>query len=193
MSRIVIPNRLEWHGCLLKGLDTLKSIACSRGIWEDLGNGYVTKKPKKKKTSVQVITESEPNDTGEVRLRINAQNAGPAPRIYYAQDAAVSESSTQLKDQNLVTRALRVNFLVVDPSSQYETGDVLTWANKLVLRNLLTERGGKRSVELLVAPTGNIRYTLDGSEPREGIPYEKPIDIRQWRGALTCLRRGFGN
>jgi len=28
-----------------KGLDTLKSIACNRGLWEDLGNGYVTKKP----------------------------------------------------------------------------------------------------------------------------------------------------
>ncbi len=34
-----------------RGLDTLKSIACNRGLWEDLGNGYVTKKPKKKRTS----------------------------------------------------------------------------------------------------------------------------------------------
>src|SRR5262249_11819297 len=53
-----------------------------RGLWEDLGNGYVTKKPQKKKTSVQVIAESEPDDDGTVRLRINAQNAGPAPHIY---------------------------------------------------------------------------------------------------------------
>src|SRR5499427_721271 len=73
-----------------KGLDLLKSIACSRGLWEDLGNGYVTKKPQKKKTSVQVIAESEPDDDGKVRLRINAQNAGPAPRIYYAEDGPVS-------------------------------------------------------------------------------------------------------
>ncbi len=56
-----------------KGLDVLKSIACNRGLWEDLGNGYVTKKPKKKRTSVQVIAESEPDDEGKVRLRINAQ------------------------------------------------------------------------------------------------------------------------
>jgi hypothetical protein len=56
-----------------KGLDMLKSIACNRGLWEDLGNGYVTRKPKKKKTSVQVIAESEPDDDGNVRLRINAQ------------------------------------------------------------------------------------------------------------------------
>src|SRR5713101_1290819 len=30
-----------------RGIDRLKSIACNRGIWEDLGNGYVTKKPQK--------------------------------------------------------------------------------------------------------------------------------------------------
>jgi hypothetical protein len=160
-----------------KGLDILKSIACNRGLWEDLGNGYITKKPKKKKTSVQVIADSEPDDTGSVRLRVNPQNAGPAPRVYYAEDASVSESSSQLKDQHLTTRALRVNFLVADPSAQYETGDVVTWSNKLVLRNQLIETGGNRSVKLLVAPCGNIRYTLDGSEPREGFSYDQPVEI----------------
>jgi len=160
-----------------KGLDTLKSIACNRGLWEDLGNGYVTKKPKKKRTSVQVIAESEPDDEGKVRLRVNPQNAGPAPRIYYAEDTPVNESSPQLKDQAYTTTALRVNFLVCDPSGQYETGDPVPWTNKLVLRNELTEKDGKRNIELFVAPMGSIRYTLDGSEPREGMVYEGPISI----------------
>ncbi len=160
-----------------KGLDTLKSIACNRGLWEDLGNGYVTKKPKKKRTSVQVIAESEPDDAGRVRLRVNAQNAGPAPRIHYATDAPVTELSAQLKDQVLTTAALRVNFLVCDPSGQYEIGDPLTWCNKLILRNQLSEKGGKRIVELFVVPRGSIFYTLDGSSPREGTPYSGPITI----------------
>lgn len=170
-----------------KGLDVLKSIACNRGLWEDLGNGYVTKKPKKKKTAVQVIAESEPDDEGKVRLRINAQNAGPAPRIHFAEDAPVTEKSPQLKDQFLTTKALRVNFLVVDASKQYETGDIVTWSNKLVLRNKLNETGGKRAVELLVAPVGKIRYTLDGSEPREGALYDKPVEI----GDGDVLLRAF--
>ncbi len=160
-----------------KGLDTLKSIACSRGLWEDLGNGYVTRKPTKKKTSVQVIAESGPNDLGEVRLRINPLNAGPVPRIHYAEDNPVSEKSPQLKDQTLITKALRVNFFVIDPSGQYETGGVVTWSNKLVLRNLVTDKDGKRIVELFVAPTGKIRYTLDGSEPREGSVYDSLVEI----------------
>ncbi len=160
-----------------KGLDTLKSLACNRGLWEDLGNGYVTKKPKKKTTSAQVNPESEPNDQGEVRLRVNATNAGPAPKIHYSEDAPVSDASPLLSDQYLVTKALRVAFLVKDPSGQYETGEPVQWPNKLVLRNMLSETNGKRSVELMVVPRGEICYTLDGSEPREGTVYVGPFEI----------------
>ena len=170
-----------------KGLDTLNAIACNRGLWEDLKNGYITKKPKKKTTSVQYTPETQPDDAGQVRLRINPQNAGPAPRIYYAEDGPVTESSLQLKEPVLTTKALRVNFLVCDPSGQYETGDPITWSNTLVLRNQKVEWDGQRYVELLVAPRGVIRYTLDGSEPREGTPYSSPIAI----GDGEVLLRAF--
>ncbi len=168
-----------------KGLDALKSIACNRGLWEDLGNGYITKEPKKKRTSAQILTETEPDDNGVVILKVNPQNAGPAPRIHYAEDASVTESSPQLKDQTFNTSALRVNFLVKDPSGQYETGDPVTWTNKLVLRNNLLETGGKRRVELRVAPKGTIRYTLDGRTPRDGQEYKEPFEIGD--GAVSVL------
>ena len=160
-----------------RGLDNLKSIACNRGLWEDLGNGYVNKKPQKKRTSVQVVPQPELGDDGWVLLRINPQNSGPAPQIHYAEDGPVSESSPQLTDQSLTTSALRVHFLAVDPSGQYETGEPVTWSNSLVLRNRLSEHSEQRSVELFVAPKGTIRYTLDGSEPRDGTPYENPVII----------------
>lgn len=172
-----------------KGIDVLKSIACNRGLWEDLGNGYVTKKPKKKRTSAQVIAESEPDDSGLVRLRINPQNAGPSPRVHYAEDGPVTDASPQLKDQSYSTSALRLNLLVADPSGQYEIGDPVTWTNKLILRNKLSDNDGARQVELFVAPKGNVRYTLDGSEPRDGIPYEGPIVI----GDGDVLLRAFAD
>ena len=50
------------------------SAPCNRGLWEDLGNGYVTKKPRKKRTSAQVGAEPELGDEGKVRLRVNPQN-----------------------------------------------------------------------------------------------------------------------
>ena len=160
-----------------KGLEDLRTLACDRGLWEDLGNGQITKRPKKKKTSVQVVAETEPDDEGKVRLRVNALNAGPTPKIYFAAEGPVSEQSPRLTDQTLETSALFVNFMAVDPSNQFETGDPVGWMNKLVLRVKLTESGDQRRVEILVAPRGTIRYTLDGSEPREGTPYTGPIPI----------------
>ncbi|MGD0014894.1 MAG: chitobiase/beta-hexosaminidase C-terminal domain-containing protein, partial [Bryobacteraceae bacterium] len=175
-----------------RGIDTLRSIACNRGLWEELGNGYVTKNPKKKRTSAQVIAEPELGDEGRVRLRVNPQNAGPAPRIHYAEDAPVSEASPRLKDNPYTTAALRVSFLVCDVSAQYETGDPVTWSNKLILRNKLSEKGGKRSVELFVAPRGTIRYTLDGSEPRDGTPYEGAIPLGDGEVLLRAFAEADG-
>jgi hypothetical protein len=91
--------------------------------------------------------------------------------------AATYPFHPRLKNNPYTTTALRVSFLVCDVSAQYETGDPVTWTNRLVLRNRLSEKGSKRSVELFVAPRGAIRYTLDGSEPREGTPYEGPIPL----------------
>jgi hypothetical protein len=175
-----------------KGLDSLKSIACNRGLWEDLGNGYVTKRPKKKTTSVQVFPESEPDDLGKVRLRVTPVNAGPAPRTHYAEDGAVSETSPTLTDQYLTTSALRVAFLVKDPSGQYDTGEPVTWANKLVLRCRLVEAGDQRSVELMVAPRGEIRFTLDGSEPREGTVYTSAVPIGDKEARIQVFAQAEG-
>ena len=170
-----------------RALDLLKSIACNRGLWEDLGNGYITKTPRKKRTSAQVVAEPELGDEGRVRLRVEPVNAGPVPRIHYAEDSSVSESSPVLKENPYSTTALRVAFLVRDPSEQYEAGDPVVWTNRLVLRNRLREEGGKRQVELFVAPRGEIRYSLDGSEPRDGKPYDAAVAI----GDNEVLLRAF--
>jgi hypothetical protein len=120
---------------------------------------------------------------------VNPVNAGPAPRIHYAEDAAVSESSPVLKENPYTTTALRVGFLVCDVSGQYETGDPVTWTNQLLLRNRLNDKGGKRTVELFVAPRGEIRYTLDGSEPRDGTAYNGSVEI----GEGDVLMRAFAS
>ena len=105
-----------------RGLDLVKSIACNRGLWEDLGDGYITKKPQKKRTSVQIIEESQPDDEGRVRLRVNPQDAGPAPRIHFAEDGPVTEACPVLKDGTHTTSALRVNFLVQSHAACFASG-----------------------------------------------------------------------
>ena len=158
-----------------RGFDELTVEAFQRGVWEDLGNGYITKKPKPKMTEVIINEESSPDDTGTVRLRIDVVNAGNSPRIHYALDGEVSENSPVLNDHILTTNALRVQFLAVDPTEKYHTGAPKIWGNHLTLRNNFNE--ALRIVELFVAPKGSIKYTLDGSEARNGLDYAGPIQL----------------
>ena len=64
-------------GCRPKGLDTLKAIACNRGLWEDLGNGYVTKKPKKKTTSARSSPSPSRTTTGRYGCASIRRMLGP--------------------------------------------------------------------------------------------------------------------
>lgn len=161
-----LPNR---------GFDQLAVEAYQRGVWEDLGNGYITKKPKPKTTDVIVNEDSPPDDSGTVRLRLDVVNAGSSPRIHYAEDGDVSESCPVLNDNVLVTKALRVQFLAVDPTRKNLTGSPRTWINRLTLRNQFDDK--TRKLQLFVAPRGSIKYTLDGSEARNGINYTGPIQL----------------
>ena len=156
-----------------KGFDLLLQEAFQRGVWEELGNGYITKKPKPKMTEVMVFADSSPDDTGKVRLKIDVVNAGNSPRIHYQEDGSVTEKSPVLSDNSLSTNALRVQFLAVDPTGKNQTGNPTTWTNKLTIRNRFDEVS--RKVELFVAPRGSVRYTLDGSEARNGSEYTGPI------------------
>lgn len=156
-----------------KGLSRLKEMACSRGLWDDLGNGFVTKKPQKKKTSIQIRPGSM-DDQGYVTLSLTPLNAGETYRIHYQEEGEVSETSPVVDGTTLRTNALYVNFLVVDLTGQHETGDPVRWSTTLKIR--CNEQN--RMVTLYVAPRADeIRYTLDGTEPRNGTVYNGPIAI----------------
>ncbi len=142
-----------------QGFELLANEACQRGLWEDLGNGYISRKPKPKTTGVSINAYSLNDNPGWVRLEVEAVNAGNRPRIHYAEDDDVSEQSPVLNDNTLTTSAIRVWFLAVDPTGKYPTGPAKVWKNKLTVRCRFDDRS--RKLELFVAPKGDIRYTLD--------------------------------
>lgn len=173
LDKMKQKTQMPWLPC--REFDKLAIEAYQRGVWEDVGNGYITKKPKPRTTEVIISEESSPDDSGTVRLKIDVVNAGNSPRIYYAEDSDVSESSPVLSDNTLATKALRVQFLAVDPTGKNLPGAPKTWKNRLTLRNRFDEVS--RTVELFVAPKGSIKYTLDGSEARNGTDYIGPIQL----------------
>lgn len=176
-----------------KGFDQLTLESYQRGLWEDLGNGLISKTVKPKATEVILQSSGEPDDEGWVRLNVEATNAGNHPRIHYAEDGIVSESSPVLKDNKLDTKALKVQFLAVDPTGKNITGPAVTWNNKLVLRTDFDE--AKRLVVLKVAPKvaeDSIKYTVDGSEPRNGTPYAAPIPIGKEAATIHAFAEVHG-
>ncbi len=171
-----------------QGLDELKRQAFRRERWEDLGNGSITREPRPRRTSLQWSLEYGPDDSGQVRLAVEPVDGGPCPEIHYAEDGTVTENSPCLTDGRLETRALRVEFLVKDPTGKFETGAPLCWRNELRLR--VNRRPGTGLAELLLAPARPdipIRYTLDGSNPRDGRLYEGPLEV----GSGKVMIRAF--
>ncbi|MEI8094496.1 MAG: anti-phage-associated DUF499 domain-containing protein [Spirochaetales bacterium] len=166
------------------GLELVKQLALSHGKWEDLGNGYVTKKPRPKKASLQISQESEPDDEGRVRLRLVPQNAGNQPKIYVQEEGSVSPSSPVHLDTLFSTKALWAEFLVVDPSGQALPGEPIRWDNELVIRHRVSGQGAHRSVELYLSPRGKLWYSLDGTEPRNGASYDGSFEVAETGGRL---------
>jgi hypothetical protein len=171
-------------------LDKIKTRAINEGFWEDLGNGYITKKPKPKLAGVQVTPVGRIQDDGSTVLQVSVINANPdTTSVHYAEDGEVSEASTKLDDDKLTTKALRVAFLAIDHSERTEKAPPYVWQNKLLIQwEITTIANDQRTVVLTVLPHADVvRYTLNGAEPRNGKLYESPFIV----GAETAMLMVF--
>jgi hypothetical protein len=156
-----------------KGLETLKTIACNRGLWEDLGNGYVTKKPKKKRTSVQVIAESDPRRHRHrpIAHQSPERRPGAADLCRRRRPGLRSQPPTERPDLHHQGPARQLpDPRSVGPVRDGRPGDLVQQAGDP--RNLV-EKAANAPSNCSSRPRGTIRYTLDGSEPREGTEYQK--------------------
>lgn len=178
-----------------RGLDTVLQMACKRGQWKDLGNGYVTQNPRPDPPTLQIQEQPDLGDEGFTRLRLEVANGGPNPEIHYAEDAEVSENSPTLRESSLRTRAMRVSFLVIDPTTQPpRKSEPIRWTNQINIRHEVLTEQGTRKVRLDASPSSysdrEIRYTLDGSHPQDGTRYEdEPFAIGEGEYLLRVYAR----
>ena len=179
----------RWVWLPNNGLEQLRKVAEQRGSWRSTDDGYIEKGPFEKPKTEVIVTEVQyTDDTGEATLEVVARHAGKAPVVYCDAKADVSQSpGNKLKESTFKTKAVRVWFLAVDPSGAHETGAPMSWSNRLTLRHQCKEEvGGKRKVELVVIPTGSIRYTLNGANPKEGTQYTAPFAIGPEEVTVYC-------
>ena len=160
------------------GMDTLKAEALKQGRWRLGEDGYVEKGPfPKEKTTVNVTLQGV-TDNGETLLSLTPRNAGDSPLVYFSAKSSVSASDTKVEDlDNFTTPEGSLYFSVVDPTGKFETGPAVRWTADLKIRHQVDPAADKRKVTLQATPRAEMRYSLDGSNPKDGAAYDGPFEI----------------
>ena len=170
----------------IKGLEKLKDQAVAQGRWRESADGHVEKGPfPKEKTSLNVVEQFTDDKTGEIVLTLNPRNAGPTPRVHYAPTSSVSESDPAVEDlEAFHTQSPTLYFLTIDTTGEHESGEPVRWVARLKIRHQVRDYPDQRKVELQSTPAAEVRYTLDGTNPREGRVYDGPIPVSDDKAVL---------
>ena len=161
------------------GLDALKAEALKQGRWHLGEDGYIEKAPfPKERTTVNVSVQGNSPDTGEALLSLTPRNGGDSPVIHYAPKVEVTETDPKVDDvDNFSTNEGSLYFWVRDPTGKFESGPPVRWVAELKIRHQVDPAGDKRRLTLQSTPRAEITYSLDGSNPRDGIDYTEPFEI----------------
>jgi hypothetical protein len=152
----------QWHRP--DALDQLKEDCLHKDIWRESG-GYVEKGPfPKPDASVTVQELARDDETGEVTLRIIPLHADVVYTEVGASATVASERVTDYKAYK--TSDLEVSFLSVDSTHEHKTGAPIVYKNRITIKSKAYWQGKDMMVELRAAPPAPIRYTTDGSNPK---------------------------
>ncbi len=162
-----------------KGLEKLKDKAVSQGRWREGADGYIEKGPfPKNKTEINVVEQATDEKTEEIILSLNPKNAGPAPKVHFSATPNVSETDAVAEDlEAFRTKYPTLYFLTVDTTGEHETGEPTRWVARIKIRHQVHDCVDHRKVELQATPPAEIRYTTDGTNPREGRICDGPVTV----------------
>jgi hypothetical protein len=155
----------QWHKP--DALDLLKADCFRKDVWRDDCGGYVKKGPfPKPATSLEVQLISRDDNTGVAKLRLNPVNA--ADTFYAEVGSPATTASQKLEERVFETSELVMSFLAIDSKGEHQTGEPVPWKNTITIKSKAYMKGEDMMVELKSAPRVPIRYTTDGSNPKNG-------------------------
>ena len=161
------------------GMDALKAEALKQGRWRLGEDGYIEKGPfPKEKTTVNVSLQRSNPDNGESLLSLTPRNAGDSPVVHYSTKPESTKTDPKVEDlDNFSVGEGSLYFWVEDPTGKYESGPPVRWVAELKIRHQVDPAADKRRVTLQSTPWAAITYSLDGSNPKDGIEYDEPFEI----------------
>jgi hypothetical protein len=174
-----------WHHP--RALDDVRDEMVKRDIWRDLGGGFYARGPfPKPPASVSVQFLSRDEATGRVKLRVRPLNA---TRVVMNEHGTATPYDNPVDLSNVVeVDSLEVSFLAIDDSGEHEPGDPYVWHNTIEIKHRFYQDNARLMCELRAIPTGEIRYTVDGSGPdTSGQAYAAPFEVP--KGTKLVLAR----
>lgn len=162
-----------------RGLEVLRDEALKQGRWRQTPEGHIEKGPfPAERTSVNVTPLGTNRETGETSLSLTPRNAGDSPLVYDGKTAAVSDRDHQVQDlEDFRTPEANLYFIAVDSAGKYQVGEPIRWTADLTVRHQVLNIADSRKVELRCTPNAEMRYTLDGTNPKEGTVYAEPFPV----------------
>ncbi|MBM2814383.1 MAG: hypothetical protein HW421_1145 [Ignavibacteria bacterium] len=153
----------QWHHP--KALDALLEEMLKKNEWKDKGSGYYEKPPFPKEKTDVFIQEMFRNDKGNVTLKISPKYGDT---VFYEIDGVPTSASTKIENfDKFETQEMIINFLCIDSKNEHESGEVKTWKNSIKLKYRVYDKNDEKYVELKASPESVIKYTTDGSDPKE--------------------------
>lgn len=184
-KRAAMNIKWPWHRP--DALDILMGELVFKDQWREDG-GFVEKPPfPRPKTEVRIQELYRDDNTGRVKLKLTPVNGD---RIYYEIGSDATPGSLKVGDtKNFETDELEVSFLCIDSRGDHETGEPVTWRNRITLKWQEYQNGTEKMVRLETAPQASIRYTTDGSDPKvSGGIYNGPFVVSE--GTVYVLAYG---
>ncbi|QCX33277.1 DUF499 domain-containing protein [Caloramator sp. E03] len=181
----------EWQWYEPSALDNLLQNMLRKDIWRQSG-GYIDKGPfPKEKTNVLIQQIRYDEDTGEAVLRLTPQYGD---KIYYEIDGTATSASNLVDNPNeFKTKELKLSFVCIDSTGEHETGDAVFWNNKITVKGRIYDKNGKKVLELKGSPNVDIKFTTDGSNPKEnGGIYEGEVEIPDNAVYVIAIAEGKG-
>lgn len=173
-ERAAVNPAWQWH--IPRALDDLKNEMLKKEVWRENG-GYIEKPPFPKEQTDLIFQEmGRNNETGEVTLKIIPKYGD---KVFYEINTPATEASLLIENLNqFKTKELKLYFLCVDSKEEHPTGQSKEWTNKITLQYRLYDKGDEKFVELKSAPKIPVKYTTDGSNPKEnGGIYNEPFIV----------------
>lgn len=155
----------NWIWMHKDSLDMLFADCKQKDLWRVHGD-YVEKGPfEREPTTVSITKKGENEETNKVSLRLHPRFGD---KIYYEIGAAATTASLKVEDpNNFETPELKVSFLCVDSKSEHPTGEPVEWTRDISVKHKIMEKADGKYMVLKSQPGVNIKYTADGSDPKE--------------------------